>query len=139
MRSAAARALGDIAPESPKVVSALRRAFKDDDSEVREAVAWALFEAGPAARPAVPELMGALTDSAPDERVAAACVLGGLGQTAKSATSEYSVLGRIGRMGGATVGSAGIRNRSMAKQRTKLGVPRIGKDKAVTTSDGGNR
>lgn len=57
-----ARELGHFDAETPGVVPALIEALKDEDERVRQAVAEALGEMGPAARTALPALKESLAD-----------------------------------------------------------------------------
>jgi HEAT repeat protein len=56
VRQAAARALGNIAPDAKRVVPALTEALKDQSANVKMAAALALGQYGKDARPAVPAL-----------------------------------------------------------------------------------
>ncbi len=62
VRRAAAKALGDIAPDSKRVVPALTEALRDDSVAVKMAAALALGQYGGEAREALPSLRQLATD-----------------------------------------------------------------------------
>ncbi len=68
IRREAARALGELAPESAVAVTQLTEALRDYNPEVRAAAASALGRMGPGARRAIPALARARDDRWNEER-----------------------------------------------------------------------
>ena len=83
----AAGALANIGPQS---VAALTELLQDKNEHVRYAAAWALWEIGAAASPAVPALTALLKDD--EVKDAAAGALGGIGPEAKPAVAALTEL-----------------------------------------------
>src|SRR5262245_40798568 len=83
VRSAAARALGEVDPQAA-VVAALIGALDDGDFDVRRVAAKPLGRLGEPAKVAVPRLIGALQDSNPGPRSSAARALSAIRSEAKT-------------------------------------------------------
>jgi HEAT repeat protein/lysophospholipase L1-like esterase len=83
-RVAAARALGNAAPDPPSTVPALSASLRDPAPAVRAAAAWALGGFGPGASGAIADLVRALADPNPTVRAAAAHTLGAIGPEARA-------------------------------------------------------
>jgi HEAT repeat protein len=84
-RRSAVVALGNIGPQSVKVVPALIRALEDEDKGVRVQAIIALAEIGPQAKDAVPALTAAVKDDDKWVSLHAVSALGKVGQGAQDA------------------------------------------------------
>ena len=90
IRRTAVDALIDLAPDTQSIQPALRRALRDDDSEVAGDAARALGALGERASPSVRALVKALSHEDPHVRIYAAESLASIGPKASAATKDLA-------------------------------------------------
>ena len=80
VRSAAARAVGEMGAEAKDLIPQLLQLFRDGNSHVREAAAEAVVKVGAEAKDLIPQLLQLLMDENSDVREAAARAVGKIGK-----------------------------------------------------------
>ena len=90
IRRTAVDALIDLAPDTEVIQPALRRALRDQDSQVAADAARALGALGKMASPSVPALVKALSHEEPHVRIYAAEALASVGPMASPATKDLA-------------------------------------------------